>query len=194
MSPYLSLPRARIVHLKGWGQIADPSADHFRVELADVGELAVYRPGLLREKKIISMSIAHLSLTANTQQATTGGGYVGGGFGVLGAALGIYQARILNSLSKRTREYTLLGAYTTLPNGAHRDAVFAFQNLDESQVRDKLAAAIAAWSDGYVTATLNTYREQPIHDSDLQATYAEIDQMHERGMLGRAAAILPART
>jgi hypothetical protein len=191
MSIYLSLEGATLVHLRGWGQVAKPglNANGFRIELADIGELTVYRVALLRAKKLLSMSIAHMQLTADTEQITTGGGWVGGGQGITGALAGSYQARVLNALSTRTREYTLLAAVTTLPNGTKREAIFAFRNLNESDLRDRLATATHAWADGYVEATLTKLRQEPIHGPALQATHVEIDRMQERRMLDPAQAL-----
>jgi hypothetical protein len=110
MTVHLSLRRAHILRLTGWGKIPDPEKDHFRVEFADVGELAVYRPSLLGEKKLLSMSIEHISLTVGTTQITTGEKWVGGGVGIGGALSGSFQAEVLNSLTRHTNEYTLLTA------------------------------------------------------------------------------------
>jgi hypothetical protein len=190
MTVYGSFAGASILELLGWGKVVDPDDRHYRIELADVDELAVYRPSLFGEKKMLSMSIEHLEVTTWTRQTTTGGGFIGGGFGITGALLGIAQARIMNALTRETHEDTVLGAFLTLPNGTQRHAAFGFRKLDESDLRDTLATTVHDWADGYVQATLSSLTPRAPAESDLQATYAKIDQMRERAMLDPTQALI----
>lgn len=190
MTVYGSFPNASIIELMGWGKAVDRDDRHYRIEFTDVGELAVYRPSLLGEKKMLSMSIEHLELATWTKQTTTGGRFIGGGFGITGALLGIGQARALNALTRETHEDTVLGAFITLPNGTHRHAAFGFRKLDESDLRDTLAATVHDWADGYVRHGLADLTSAVIGESDLGQAYAKIDQMRERAMLDSQQALI----
>lgn len=134
------------------------------------------------------MSIAGLQLNTNNTQVTTGGGFIGGGFGVRGAIAGIATATALNSVSRQRYEYTVLIAHETLPNGARRDVTFAFATLSESQLRDRLAEGVAPWTESYVT-TMTKDPDPFGTGEDLQASYDQIDRMRQRGMLNPAQAL-----
>ena len=182
MTTYLSIPGARILLLRGWGKTANPDRDEHRIELADPGEFTVYRSTMLREKRILSIPISQLRLGAYTKQITSGGGWRGGGFGIGSAMLGAAQAQLLNRLTTKTHEYTILGATAILPNGTERDAIFGFLNLDESDLRDKIQAALYPWAEGYVTAVLD-HPDAGAPRQDLSSIHTEIDRMQTFALL-----------
>ena len=178
---FLSLPDARILHIKGWGSQASPST-RFRVELAPQGKIMVYRKTVLGEKPALLPGIAPLLLQTWTDTIRTGGGFIGGGFGVEGAAKGILEASVLNALTGRRREYALLGAFTFAPDGSRREIVFGFRSLSESDLRQKLAEAVPKWAEDFIQETLKTIA-QIAAPEQIAVAYAEIDGMQTRGML-----------
>jgi hypothetical protein len=179
---FLNLPEARILHIKGWGQQASPTTK-FRVELATEGKLLVHRKTMLGEKPALWLSMAALQLQTWTDTVQSGGGFFGGGFGVEGAAKGILEASVLNALTTRRREYALLGAFTQVPDGSRRDVVFGFRNLSESELRERLAAAVPPWADDFVDRLAVKLEGLEPTDKELAATYVELDGMKARGML-----------
>ncbi|MGA2930051.1 MAG: hypothetical protein ABSG43_29495, partial [Solirubrobacteraceae bacterium] len=60
---------------------------------------------MLDDKIVFSIPIAQLQLATYTSQIDSGGGWIGGGVGLTGALVGAQQAKILNRLTTRTREY-----------------------------------------------------------------------------------------
>jgi hypothetical protein len=106
MATHLSLPGATILLLRGWGKVAKPDQNDHRVDLRDPGQFVVSRSTMLGEKPVLSIPITQLRLGSYTKQITSGGGWIGGGFGITGAMLGAYQAQLLNRLTTHTREYT----------------------------------------------------------------------------------------
>lgn len=192
MTVHLAL-HATIGQLIGWGRAAPPKGV-MRLELRDPGQLAVVRLGRLRDREILCMSITGLQLTTGNQQVSTGGGFVGGGLGIRGAAVGMAAAGALNRMSRQRYEHTLLTATETLANGARRQATFAFTTMSESDLRDRLAAGMDDWADGYIAAATRT--PDPLGCGDqLDAAYAQIDRMRHRGVLtGTQALALASHT
>lgn len=141
------------------------------------------KPRFVGEKPVVSVPIEQLRLAYDTTQVTTGGGFVGGGVGLLGAAKGMIQADILNKLTTARLEYALLWIYQQLPNGTQRRAVLGFPHITESNLRDRFAAAIPAWAEDYVVARLCEMAETPAADTERAALYAQVDRMRGRGML-----------
>jgi hypothetical protein len=182
VSVHLQLPGARVLDLKGWGRRADPKTT-VRLEFADIGTFTAYRPSLLGEQSLLDIGIEQLAVQTRTEQLTTGGGYFGGGSGVLGAATGIIGARAMNRLSTRWHEYTLLGVFAFHENGSGQDALFGFENITESDLRDQLAESIPAWADTYTEMKLAELNADPVRDQDLTHAHAQVDGMRQRGML-----------
>ena len=172
---------ATVTQLIGWGRASPPKAV-VRIELRDPGELAVVRLGRLRDQELLRMSITGLRLTTGNEQVNTGGGFIGGGLGVRGAIAGMVTAGALNRMTRQRYEHTLLTATEALPNGARRQATFAFATMSESELRDHLAASLDEWADAYIAAA--TCTPDPLGYGDqLDAAYAQIDRMRRRGML-----------
>jgi hypothetical protein len=143
MAVYLRLDGVGVLQLRGWGRVVNPDRHSrgYRVELRDVGELAVSRRSALGTRKLLTASIEHLRLTVGTEQVRVGGGSVGGGVGIAGAVLGRLEAEMLNRLTASRWERTVLCAFVILPNGTERAAVLEKHDLDEFGLRDRLAEA-----------------------------------------------------
>lgn len=177
MGSYLSIPRGRLLGFQGWGKMITSEEHNCRVELADVGQFVIYRAGALREKVLASIPITELSLDVYTNQILTGTRWRGGGYGLGGALAGKAQADVLNWLTSRTDEYTILQADQFVPNGARRQALIGFIKLDESLVRDRLAQALTDWTDAYVTTRSPQLADATAQD-DLRRLHADIDRIH----------------
>lgn len=180
------------MRLRGWGRVANANraAGGCRIELRDVGELAVMRRSPLGVKELLRASIEDLELTVGRRQVTTGGGWFGGGRGFLGAAVGRFEAQVLNAMTTKNWEQTQLGVFVELTNGTKRDAVFEVHDLDESELRDRLAEAIPPWADGYVEAGRTRLLLEPIHSrEELYDHYDRIDRVENNRLLDSGQAL-----
>jgi hypothetical protein len=192
MSVYLTIPHVAINKLIGWGHRPKPRDYHYRLEFADVGELAVYYSPLLRDTKVLSMSIEELELTTTVEQLRVRRDIGGGGSGASGAvilsAIGVYY---LTGRHDKTYEYPLLIAKTITANGARRHAAFAFGALDEAALRDQLAQPLHDWAEAYVRARVAELTDRPVAIGQLDAIYSTVDRMQARDILtGRQALAL----
>lgn len=178
---YLSLSDARILHIQGWGQVYDPSLN-LRIELAQGGVLNVYSQGWFGEKKILWLNLVNLEFQICAETVSSGGGFIGGGFGLLNAAEGMLQAAVLNALTTKRREYALLGAFTHSADGSIKEVVFGFRNITESELRKKLAEAVPRWVEEIVQRWLVDI-QRPQSQQDVEAAYKDFDCMLTRNLL-----------
>jgi hypothetical protein len=128
--------------------------------------------------KVLWMSITVLELQAWTDTVTNGGG-----FGIEGAAEGILGAGVLNALAAERHEYAFLCAFVHMPDGSRKDLVFGFRDATESDLRQRLAAAIPAWAEEYVEQWIPKLAASEGSDDIVNDTYSLIDKMRTRGML-----------
>lgn len=187
MGSYLSIPRGRLLGFQGWGKVITSEEHNCRIELADDGQFVIYRAGALREKVLASIPITELSLDVYTNQILTGTRWRGGGYGLGGALAGKAQADVLNWLTSRTDEYTILQADQFVPNGARRQALIGFIKLDESLIRDRLAHALTDWTDAYVTSRRPQLADRAAHEA-LRRLHADIDRIHRLRTISADAA------
>jgi len=151
MATHLMLEGAKILEAQGFGG-GTPSRGLHTVKFEDEGVFAVYYKGLFGGlKKLYWASFGNLEFYVGTVAVQTGGGWVGGGFGVGGAVKGAVTASLLNALTTKNREYAVL---TVIDNdfatGAQKIFSLGFQNIDETALRNKLAQAIPAWTEPVV--------------------------------------------
>lgn len=161
--------------------------------------LVVYRQGWAGQKRVVSIPPQMLWLGVGSETVRSGGGFFGGGFGVQGAAEGMLGASVLNALTTRHREYTLLTVGATEANGTERTMVVGYRNLDESTLRDRLAQAIPNWVEPFVQKVLKSITSEEASGLELDATHGEVATMVARGMLtedqaARLERALPPRT
>lgn len=180
--PFLSLHDAQILHSRGWGP-PPAASQQFRVELAENGELAVYRNGFLGEKKVAWMSVDMLEMRLWTDTVASGGGFFGGGFGVQGAAEGMLAASVLNALTSRQREYAMLAVITNDWDGSVYELVFGWRYLSESDLRKKIGDTLPAWTASYVNSVLT--RIPNLSTDEAIASYKELDIIEARGIVSR---------
>lgn len=182
--PVLSLNNARILHARGWGKVS-PNVD-VRVELSDDATFSLYRSGFFGETKALSVSLNMLSLSVWTDNVRSGGGFIGGGFGAAGAVVGMLGASVLNALTARSREYSMLGVFAFPGDGSQIELVLAFPDIRESDLRERLGQAIPKWTERYVDQFLNVLHTHHITDEDARATYIQLEQAAERDLLSAA--------
>jgi len=102
--PILSLDDARILHSSGLGVQVNPRIC-FRAELSDDATFSIYKPGMFGELLLCSTPLNILTLRVGTEVVQSGGGFIGGGFGVVGAVEGMLGAAVLNALTTRLRTH-----------------------------------------------------------------------------------------
>jgi len=154
------------------------------VTLEDEGVFAVYSKGVFGWlKKIYWAKFGKLEFYVGTVAVQSGGGWVGGGFGVRGAVKGAVTASLLNALTTKNREYAVL---TVIDNdtatGVQKTFSLGFQNIDEATLQTKLAQAIPAWLEPFIVK-LEGYYKQPMDKDKAIKEVALLNLFLERGIL-----------
>jgi hypothetical protein len=110
---------------------------------------------------------------------TTGGGFIGGGFGVTGAVEGMILASVLNAITTRKTVQTIVEVQDT-----QRDLLF----LHTTQTPDQIRALLKP-----VEARLRTYKRpgdsnqrQDVQDVDPLARLERLAALHGSGALTRS--------
>ncbi len=99
-----------------------------------------------------------------------------------GAATGILEAAVLNLITTRQYEYSMLGAFATLSDGSKKHIIFGFRSLDESKLRSQLSGSLAKWADDYVDYYISLLADVS-SAPQISASFDEVDTMLSRGML-----------
>ena len=115
-----------------------------------------------KRKEVWRVPASQVSLSIWT--GNTGGGFIGGGFGAEGAALGMVGAALLNSAT--TEQYVMLAVVTHEWNGTVHELVLGFK-IPESQLRTSIAEVLPSWGRAHVDNLL------PRLDADLTKDQAE---------------------
>jgi hypothetical protein len=103
----------------------------------------------------------------------------------------------MNALTASHRELVLLGTTCSEPNGTSRYAVFGFDQVSESELRDRLASTIPQWIEPLVKETIDSIG-QCRDDKERLEDYATVaTDMLARGLMtgeqaDRIRAALPA--
>jgi hypothetical protein len=188
MATYLVLEGAKILEAHGFGGGVPKSGLH-TVKFEDKGVLAVYSHGLFGGlKKIYWAGFGRVKFYVGTVAVQSGGGWVGGGFGVRGAVKGAVTASLLNALTTKNREYAVLTVIDTdLATGAQKELSLGFQNIDEAALRNELAQAIPAWTEPVVMQWADYYKQCRDKDKAIKAVDF-LNAYLERGMLSQEQA------
>jgi hypothetical protein len=174
--PILELPPGKVLHVSGWGK-KTPSGNftlHFREE----GEGSVWLNHTWNEGyyKFIPTQLA---ITVRNGMISTGGRFVGGGFGLQGAALGMLEAGVLNALMTRNQHYGMLTLTAYPPGLTPRVVVLGYKGKTDSDIVKAVAAAREQFMD-YWTNQLLTLLEAA-EDDVKDATRSAIELMTKRG-------------
>jgi hypothetical protein len=187
MPVYLTLEGGKVLEVHGFGS-GRPSSGPHTVKFEDEGVLAIYSKGLLGWKKIYWSSFGKLEFFVGTVGVQTGGGWVGGGFGVGDAVKGALTASILNALTTKNREYAVLTVVDNdLATGAQKHFCMGFQGIDESTLRRKLAEVIPAWTEP-VCVQLESVFSQCRDKTDALEAIDLVTGCLERGILSEEQA------
>jgi hypothetical protein len=178
----LSLHNASILYSNGLGGTPSPQT-RFRAELSDDATFSIYKHGFFGEQKALTFSLMMLSFQVWTDTVESGGGFIGGGFGVTGAAEGMLAAAVLNMLTRKRQEYSLLGLFVFPGDGSQRQLVLGFRDITESQLRERLATAIPKWADLHVKLFLRILSTHKITNQDANAAYIQLEQAAPRGLV-----------
>jgi hypothetical protein len=108
------------------------------VDLKFSSEGITYGPGFGKKVLIPYFEISSMSV-GGPGATTTGGGFIGGGFGVEGALGGIALASILNRLTTKSKIYTFLTIITNVG-----ELHFHYSGMEPGALRIALAGAYAA--------------------------------------------------
>jgi len=146
------------IHGHRWG--AHRTLPHYTVKFEDEGVFAVYYKGVFGDfKKIYWAPLARLEFGFGLVNEQSGGGWVGGGFGLGGAVKGAIHAAALNALTTRNREYAVLMVIEHDASGAEKTVSIGFRNIDEAALRNKVAQAIPVCADPSVKKLEDTLRD-----------------------------------
>ncbi len=188
MATYLTLEGAKILEARGFGS-GNPSSGLHTVTLEDDGVFAVYSKGPFGGlKRIYWVNFVKLEFYVGTVAVQSGGGWVGGGFGVRGAVKGAVTASLLNALTTKNREYAVLTVIVNDPaTGVQKTFSVGFQNIDEATLRIKLAQAIPAWTEPIIAKWEGHFKQLRDRDEAVEHV-AMLNMFLERGIFSQEQA------
>jgi predicted RNA-binding Zn-ribbon protein involved in translation (DUF1610 family) len=183
----LSLRDGKLLFAQGFGA-STPGNTKFRIAFNPM-MLIIHRRGFWTgEKPVVGIGPPEAWLNVGTHAVTTGGGFIGGGFGLPGAAVGMLEAALLNAATTRTTEYAVLSIGQQEANGAQRLMVFGFTNIDESGLRGSLMKAVPVWVDAYIDFAVAFAKNAPVTAEEVEGTRREIQGMLDRGLMSKEQA------
>lgn len=185
---YLMLEGAKVLETHGHGG-GIPKSGLYTVKFEDEGIFAVYYKGLFGEfKKTYWAHFGRVEFYVGTVAIKSGGGWVGGGFGVRGALRGAMTASLLNALTTKNREYAVLTINDYDNSGAQKHASLGFLNLDEAALRNKLAQAIPAWTEPVVNKWEDSLKQGKCKKDEAIKFVDRLKLCLERGILSEEQA------
>jgi hypothetical protein len=191
----VDLPPAKILHVEGWGK-KTPTRGLYTVALMREGDGVVQinhelqnlypfrSPELYGDKDRMAYRFEPeaLVLTVKNGAVRSGGGFIAGGFGVEGAALGMAAGALLNSLTTRNRHYGMLvfsGVWQQ--DATPRVVVLGYRGLADMEIAQRVSAAMPSFMDYWIDRRVERLDEA---DSSYRAaTRPAIDLMAQRGIL-----------
>jgi hypothetical protein len=187
MATYLTLEGAKILETRGFG--GGTHRGLHTVTLEDEVVFAVYSKGVFGGiKKIFWAKFGALEFYVGTVGVQSGGGWVGGGFGLRGTVQGAATASLLNALTTKNREYAVLTVIDhDSATGVQKTFSLGFQNIDEATLRIKLAQAIPAWTEPFIVK-LEAYYKQPMDKEKAIKEIAFLKLFLPRGILSQEQA------
>jgi hypothetical protein len=111
---------------------------------------------------------------------TSGGGFIGGGFGAVGAAEGMAVAAVLNALTTRTRIKTVIRVQAT-----SAELFFLHTRTEPERLRIELSRAIGAVRETQTSGPSAGQPEQSSSSGSLVDELTKLGSLLERGLLSR---------
>ena len=174
----LDLPPAKILHVAGWGR-ATPTRGQYVVDFSHEREGSVVIAYARNDKLAYWFTPGFLTLTVRNDAIRSGGGFIGGGLGVEGAAIGILGGALLNALTARNRHYGMLIFSLNQPGASPRSVVLGYENLPDVEIAKRVSAALPSFMDYWIDCLLR--RAQAADEAKLADTRPHIELMTQRG-------------
>jgi hypothetical protein len=151
----VDLREAKILMVSGWPKASRPPGGKYLLEFKflEEGPAAVEVIHARNRKMAFRFAPEFLSLTVRNTTIRSGGGFMGGGFGVEGAALGMLEGAVLNALTTRNKNYGML----TMSSNAGptvRTVVLGWENTADTDIVAAVNRARVPLMDAWVTRTL----------------------------------------
>lgn len=176
----VDLPPAKILHVDGWGKTT-PTRGDFRLALVREAEGKVQINRDFDDRTAYAFSPTTLAISVKNGAVRSGGGFIGGGFGPEGAALGMLGGALLNALTTRNKHYGMLTLAGIQQGISTRLVVLGYQNLTDSEIAAIVATALPSFMDYWIDGLLKRLEEAD--DAKRAATRPGIELMATRGML-----------
>lgn len=174
----LDLPPAKILHVTGWGK-ATPTRGYYVVDFSREREGSVVIAHGRNGKLAYWFTPGFLSLTVKNEAIRSGGGFIGGGLGVEGAAIGVVGGALLNALTARNRHYGMLIFSLNQPGVSPRIVVLGYENVPDVEIAQRVSAALPPFMDYWIDCLLQ--RVEAADDAQLAATRPHVELMAKRG-------------
>lgn len=185
--PDYALPAASVLYVQNVREIQEETAPRVSLVLNEHGGLHFLRYGAFRGKwtHVATWAIDEVDFFLGASVEESGGGFVGGGFGVDGAAAGIFGAAIANAVSSSRTDWTTLTAARVHESDAEQAVTLGWRDIDEIQLRQWLNEHYPLWIDGWLYHLVATLQARPIDDIDDAMFFADlIWRMNARGLIG----------
>lgn len=181
----LALADVSTLELRNVRELKESKSYKYVLALGPDGFLQVY-PMTSRKRMppVLEWSIAETELSIDSVSAEVGGGFIGGGIGVDGAAVGIVAASVANALTSKVKKSTLLTLVRLHASGATQVITFANAKIDEITLRERMNAALPEFLDSWFQSALReAATTQPGDYDGARRLFDAARHMHDRGML-----------
>jgi len=175
----LSLDGGRVFHIAGWGRHVGENVP-VRAAFEDDGTFKLTKEGGLLNRTMVSAPADWVGIDLSTEMIQSGGGWVGGGTGLVGPLTGALQAQIMNRLTTRHREYVIMIVFAHLPDESVRELALGY--LSESDLRAMLSEALPRWTELYVQRTLAELENSVLSVEDVQRRRAWLERVANHRM------------
>lgn len=177
----VALPPAKILHVAGWGK-ATPTGGQYVIDFEDAPVGGVVIAHARNGKMAYRFLPVFLSITIRNESIQTGGGFIGGGFGLEGAALGMLEGAVLNALTTRNRHYGMVTFASVQEGMTPRTVVLGFENLPDHEIRARVVEKLGPYMESWVTEWIPTLEAAP-EGPELDTTYHAAELMLRRQLL-----------
>lgn len=178
------MPGARILHAQNVRDLSEGRARHALV-FAPGGVLRVSRghTGTYGYAGV-SWPITETEIVIGNMKLDSGGGFIGGGFGLEGAAIGMVVADVLNAVTAKRTDLALVTLAREHTSGAEQIVTLGYDQIDEIALREDITAIYPEWAEDWRASTMQSLAQREFDDpAAVQAAASTAWRMHERDLL-----------
>jgi hypothetical protein len=173
-----SLPEATILYVEGFGQALKTKGSYF-LDFIEEGSGVVQISNARSGAMAFSFDPGYLIMNVSNGSIQSGGGFIGGGFGLEGAGMGMLEGALLNKLTTRNKHFGMLSLVLNPPGLTPRVVVLGYQRIPDSEILNRIRPALSRFMDYWIEQFL--LRAEGADDASRIATIPGMDEMAMRG-------------